>query len=168
MHPTTIKTLSAILIVLVLSTLSCQFSFDLGGQKESTASPEVMQVTSAPAEQVAQPTATTVVVPTAVPPTAVPPTKAPTTVPSTAAPKPAASTGSIAAAPRVEAPEPWFHLPTFLPLLLQPWLPRKLANQLPNPSLITPRSSIMYRITGTTKSSRGTKKRRISPLLMVN
>ena len=136
MHPKTIKTLSAILIVLVLSTLSCQFSFDLGGKKESTASPEVMQVTSAPAEQVAQPTATTVVVPTAVPPTAVPPTAV--------------------------------HLPTFLPLLLQPWLPRKLANQLPNPSLITPRSSIMYRITGTTKSSRGTKKRRISPLLMVN
>ena len=87
MRPKTIKTLSAILIVLVLSTLSCQFSFDLGGKKESTASPEVMQVTSAPAEQVAQPTATTVVVPTAVPPTAVPPTAVPpTNVPPTSAP----------------------------------------------------------------------------------
>lgn len=86
MHPKLIKTLSAILIVLVLSTLSCEFSFDLGGKKDGTATLEIQQVTSAPVEQPVQPTQepTEVVViePTAVPPTNVPPTN----VPPTAAP----------------------------------------------------------------------------------
>ena len=88
MRPKTIKTLSAILVVLVLSTLSCEFSIDLGGKKDDTVTPEVLQVTSAPVEQAVQPTATTVVVPpTAIPPTEVPPTNIPpTSVPPTAAP----------------------------------------------------------------------------------
>lgn len=95
MRPKTIKTLSAILVVLVLSTLSCEFSFNLGGNKEITASPEVMQVTSAPVEQIVQPTATTVVVPTAVPPTVIPPTTVPpTNVPPTAPPTPAPTEAS--------------------------------------------------------------------------
>jgi hypothetical protein len=56
MQSKSIKTLSAILVVLVLSTLSCDFSFDLGGKKDDTATPEIQQVTSAPVEQAVQPT----------------------------------------------------------------------------------------------------------------
>ena len=85
MHPKSIKTLSAILIVLVLSTLSCEFSFDLGGKKDETTTPEVLQVTSAPVEQPVQPTqepTVAVVEPTAIPPTSVPPTAAPTELPA--------------------------------------------------------------------------------------
>ncbi len=37
MQSKSFKTLSAILVVLVLSTLSCEFSFDLGGVKDPTA-----------------------------------------------------------------------------------------------------------------------------------
>lgn len=88
MRPKTIKTLSAILIALVLSTLSCEFSFDLGDTNDGTATPEVMQVTSAPAEQAVQPGATTDVVPTAIPPTNVPPTNIPPTVAPTQPPVP--------------------------------------------------------------------------------
>jgi len=74
----------------VLSTLSCEFSFNLGGKKDSTATPEVLKVTSAPIEQVVQPTATTAPVPTTVPPTKVPPPAVPpTAVPPTFAPTPA-------------------------------------------------------------------------------
>ena len=92
MHPKSIKTLSAILIVLVLSTLSCEFSFNLGGEKENTAVPEIQQVTSAPVGQPAQPTqeSTEVVIvePTAVPPTNIPPTNIPPTVAPTEPPVP--------------------------------------------------------------------------------
>lgn len=92
MRPKSIKTLSAILIVLVLSTLSCEFSFDLGGKKDSTATPEIQQVTSAPIDPVVQPTEEptepAVVPPTSVPPTDVPPTNVPPTVAPTEAPIP--------------------------------------------------------------------------------
>lgn len=93
MRPKSIKTLSAILIVLVLSTLSCEFSFDLGGAKDPTATPEILQVTSAPMEQVTEPTQEptqppTSVPPTSVPPTAVPPTEAPAAVEPTQPPVP--------------------------------------------------------------------------------
>lgn len=89
MHSRTIKTLSLILVVLMLVTLSCEFSFDLGG-KQGTAAPEVQQVTSAPAEPLVQPTkkpteraalAATSAPPTVAPPTAIPPTAAPTEAP---------------------------------------------------------------------------------------
>jgi len=79
MRSKTIKTLSAILVVLVLLTLSCEFSFDPGGKKDSTATTEIQQVTSAPVEQVVQPGATAAVMPTEVPPTSVPPTAVPPT-----------------------------------------------------------------------------------------
>jgi len=76
MSPKSIKTLSAILIVLVLLTLSCEFSFDVGGKKDGTTTPEIQQVTSAPAESVVEPTQSPTeappVAPTAIPPTAVP------------------------------------------------------------------------------------------------
>lgn len=76
MSPKSIKTLSAILIVLVLLTLSCEFSFDVGGKKDGTTTPEIQQVTSAPAESVVEPTQSLTeappVAPTAIPPTAVP------------------------------------------------------------------------------------------------
>lgn len=92
MRAKSIKTLSAILMVLVLSTLSCEFSFNLGGKKDSTATPEVLQVTSAPVEQVVEPTqkpteTAVVVAPTSIPPTEIPPTAVPPTeVPPTSAP----------------------------------------------------------------------------------
>ena len=92
MRPKSIKTLSAILIVLVLSTLSCEFSFDLGGKKDNTATPEVMQVTSAPLEPVVQPTQepteVAIIEPTAIPPTDIPPTSVPPTDVPTQAPTP--------------------------------------------------------------------------------
>ncbi len=70
------KTLSAILVVLVLSTLSCEFSFDLGGKKDATATLEIQEITSAPVEPVVEPTQVptepAVIAPTAVPPTEVP------------------------------------------------------------------------------------------------
>ena len=76
MSPKSIKTLSAILVVLVLLTLSCEFSFDVGGKKDGTTTPEIQQVTSAPAESVVEPTQSPTeappVAPTAIPPTAVP------------------------------------------------------------------------------------------------
>jgi len=76
MSPKSIKTLSAILVVLVLLTLSCEFSFDVGGKKDGTTTPEIQQVTSAPAESVVEPTQSLTeappVAPTAIPPTAVP------------------------------------------------------------------------------------------------
>jgi|GEM_PF-463319 hypothetical protein len=91
MQSKSIKTLSVILIVLVLSTLSCEFSFDLGGKKDVTATPEIQQVTSAPIDPVVQPTQepteAAAVPPTSVPPTSVPPTSVPpTNVPPTAVP----------------------------------------------------------------------------------
>ena len=55
MSSKSIKTFSAILVVLVLATISCEFSFDLG-KKTATPSVEVQQVTSAPVEPVVQPT----------------------------------------------------------------------------------------------------------------
>lgn len=86
MRPKSIKTLSAILIVLVLLTLSCEFSFNLGGNKNGTATLEVQQVTSAPVEQPVKPTEkpaeTAVIIPTAVPPTEIPPTAVPTQPPT--------------------------------------------------------------------------------------
>ncbi len=92
MRPKSIKTLSAILIVLVLSTLSCEFSFDLGGKKDSTATPEIQQVTSAPLEPVVQPTQepteVVIVEPTAIPPTNIPPTNVPPTAAPTETPIP--------------------------------------------------------------------------------
>lgn len=81
MRSKSIKTVSAILLVLVLLTLSCEFSFDLGGKKDGTTTPEIQQVTSAPVEQVVLPTATELAAPTSVPPTSVPPTAAPTEAP---------------------------------------------------------------------------------------
>ncbi len=70
------KTLSAILVVLVLSTLSCEFSFDLGRKKDATATLEIQEITSAPVEPVVEPTQVptepAVIAPTAVPPTEVP------------------------------------------------------------------------------------------------
>ena len=90
MRSKSIKTLSAILVVLVLLTLSCEFSFDLGGNKDSTATLEIQQVTSAPVEQVVEPTekpTETAIPPTEVPPTEIPPTEVPpTNVPPTAVP----------------------------------------------------------------------------------
>ncbi len=90
MRSKSIKTLSAILVVLVLLTLSCEFSFDLGGNKDSTATLEIQQVTSAPVEQVVEPTekpTETAIPPTEVPPTEIPPTEVPpTSVPPTAVP----------------------------------------------------------------------------------
>ncbi len=86
MRPKSLKTLSAILIVLVLSTLSCEFSFGGGGNQDDTATPDIQQVTSAPIDPVVQtteePTETAIVPPTAVPPTPIPPTD----IPPTAAP----------------------------------------------------------------------------------
>jgi len=82
MRSKSIKTVSAILLVLVLLTLSCEFSFDLGGKKADTTTPEIQRVTSAPVEQVVLPTATELAVPTAVPPTNVPPTAVPTNPPT--------------------------------------------------------------------------------------
>ena len=72
MRNKTIKTLSTILIVLVLVTLSCEFSFDLGG-KNKTATPVTQQVTSEP---IVEPTEAVVVAPTTRP-TSVPPTNPP-------------------------------------------------------------------------------------------
>lgn len=90
MRSKSLKTLSAILIVLVLLTLSCEFSFDLGGNKDSTATLEIQQVTSAPVEQIVTPTekpTETAIPPTNIPPTEVPPTQIPpTSVPPTAVP----------------------------------------------------------------------------------
>lgn len=76
MRSKSFKTLSAILIVLVLSTLSCEFSFDLGGKKDATATPEIQEITSAPVEQAVEatpePTEQAFVAPTSVPPTDAP------------------------------------------------------------------------------------------------
>jgi hypothetical protein len=92
MRPKSIKTLSAILIVLVLSTLSCEFSFDLGGKQDATATPEIQQVTSAPIDPVVQiteePTETVVVPPTSVPATSFPPTDTPAAAEPTQPPVP--------------------------------------------------------------------------------
>lgn len=55
MSSKSIKTFSAILVVLVLATISCEFSFG-HGKKTATPSVEVQQVTSAPVEPVVQPT----------------------------------------------------------------------------------------------------------------
>jgi hypothetical protein len=87
MQSKSIKTLSAILIVLVLSTLSCEFSFDLGGKKDDTATPEIQQVTSAPVEQAVQPTQEPAE-PAVVPPTSIPPTEAPAAAEPTQPPVP--------------------------------------------------------------------------------
>jgi len=87
MQSKSIKTLSAILIVLVLSTLSCEFSFDLGGKKDDTATPEIQQVTSAPVEQAVQPTHEPAE-PAVVPPTSIPPTEAPAAAEPTQPPVP--------------------------------------------------------------------------------
>ena len=98
MRPKSVKTLSAILIVLMLSTLSCEFSFDIGGTKDETTTPEIQQVTSAPVVQPVQPTqeqptVAAVVEPTAIPPTDVPPTQVPPTeVPPTSVPPTAVPT----------------------------------------------------------------------------
>ena len=85
MQSKSFKTLSAILIVLVLSTLSCEFSFDLGGNKDATATPEIQEITSAPVEPTVQPTQEPTEPPAAthtpIPPTDVPPTTAPTQPP---------------------------------------------------------------------------------------
>jgi hypothetical protein len=77
MQSKSIKTLSAILVVLVLSTLSCEFSFDLGGKKDATATPEIQQVTSAPVDPVVQPTQEPAVVLPTDAPAAVEPTQPP-------------------------------------------------------------------------------------------
>ena len=87
MQSKSIKTLSAILIVLALSTLSCEFSFDLGGKKDDTATPEIQQVTSAPVEQAVQPTQEPAE-PAVVPPTSIPPTEAPAATEPTQPPVP--------------------------------------------------------------------------------
>jgi len=87
MQSKSIKTLSAILIVLVLSTLSCEFSFDLGGAKDPTATPEILQVTSAPLEPVTEPTQEPAE-PAVVPPTSIPPTEAPAATEPTQPPVP--------------------------------------------------------------------------------
>jgi len=87
MQSKSIKTLSAILIVLALSTLSCEFSFDLGGKKDDTATPEIQQVTSAPVEQAVQPTQEPAE-PAVVPPTSIPPTEAPAAAEPTQPPVP--------------------------------------------------------------------------------
>lgn len=84
MRTKTIKTLSAILIVLVLVTISCEFSFDLGGKKNKTATPVTQQVTSAPLEPAVKPTEAAVTLPTAAKPTSVPPTNAPIQQPTEA------------------------------------------------------------------------------------
>ena len=78
-------TLSAILVVLVLTTLSCGLSLKPGSKSDSTATPKVNQVTSAPVDVDPAPTqkpADPVVTPTAAPPTPLPtrksqPTEAP-------------------------------------------------------------------------------------------
>jgi hypothetical protein len=86
MRSKSFKTLSAILIVLVLSTLSCEFSFDLGGKKDATATPEIQEITSAPVEPIVQPTQEptepAVVAPTSVPATDVPVVAEPTQPPA--------------------------------------------------------------------------------------
>jgi hypothetical protein len=87
MQSKSIKTLSAILVVLVLSTLSCDFSFDLGGKKDDTATPEIQQVTSAPLEPVTEPTQEPAE-PAVVPPTSIPPTEAPAAAEPTQPPVP--------------------------------------------------------------------------------
>jgi len=87
MQSKSIKTLSAILMVLVLSTLSCDFSFDLGGAKDPTATPEILQVTSAPLEPVTEPTQEPAE-PAVVPPTSIPPTEAPAAAEPTQPPVP--------------------------------------------------------------------------------
>lgn len=87
MQSKSFKTLSAILIVLVLSTLSCEFSFDLGGAKDPTATPEILQVTSAPLEPVTEPTQEPAE-PAVVPPTSIPPTEAPAATEPTQPPVP--------------------------------------------------------------------------------
>ncbi len=87
MQSKSFKTLSAILVVLVLSTLSCEFSFDLGGVKDPTATPEILQVTSAPLEPVTEPTQEPAE-PAVVPPTSIPPTEAPAAAEPTQPPVP--------------------------------------------------------------------------------
>lgn len=87
MQSKSFKTLSAILIVLVLLTLSCEFSFDLGGAKDPTATPEILQVTSAPLEPVTEPTQEPAE-PAVVPPTSIPPTEAPAATEPTQPPVP--------------------------------------------------------------------------------
>lgn len=86
MQSKSFKTLSAILVVLVLSTLSCEFSFDLGGKKDATATPEILEITSAPVEQAVQatpePTEQALVAPTSVPATDVPAVAEPTQPPA--------------------------------------------------------------------------------------
>jgi len=71
----------------VLSTLSCDFSFDLGGAKDPTATPEILQVTSAPLEPVTEPTQEPAE-PAVVPPTSIPPTEAPAAAEPTQPPVP--------------------------------------------------------------------------------
>jgi len=85
MRSKSITTLSAILVVLVLTTLSCGLSLKPGSKSDSTATPKVNQVTSAPVDVDPAPTqkpADPVVPPTAAPPTPLPtrksqPTEAP-------------------------------------------------------------------------------------------
>lgn len=83
MRTKTIRTLSVILIVLALVTLSCEFSFDLGGKKTPTTAPITQQVTSAPLEPAEKPTQAPAALPTARP-TSVPPTNPPIQQPTVA------------------------------------------------------------------------------------